>query len=77
MPTVHRVRNMRLQMFPNDHEPAHFHVLAPDFVAKVVIGSWTVLPVASKARGLGPVLDWARENEALLRERWRETRGKP
>ncbi len=77
MPTIHRVRNMRLHMFPNDHEPAHFHVLAPDFAAKVVIGSWAVLPMVGKPRGLEAVLDWARANEALMRERWRETRGEP
>lgn len=76
MPTVHRIGRCRIMIFLRDHEPPHFHVETPDFTAKVVIGTWRVVPVVGRPRGLGPVLEWARANEALLRRRWQETRSR-
>jgi hypothetical protein len=76
MPTVHRIGPCVIKIFTNDHEPPHFHVEAADFVVKVVIGSWEVVPVAGRARRLAAVLAWARANEELLRRRWQETRSR-
>ena len=31
MPTVLRFANVRIAIYPNDHPPAHVHVIAPDW----------------------------------------------
>ena len=34
-PTILRVGGLRFVIFPNDHEPAHVHVIGPDWEAVV------------------------------------------
>ncbi len=74
MPTLHRLGNRLVKMYPRDHEPPHFHLEAPNFAVKIELGTWRVVRIAGRARDLGEVLEWARENEALLWRRWHETR---
>lgn len=74
MPTVHRIRNMRLVMFTNDHPPAHLHVEGPGWRLKLLLGTWEVLVLKGRPRGHAEAIAWAKANEARLRAIWRETR---
>ena len=38
MPTLFHVGAWRIVIFPNDHEPAHVHVIGPEGYAKIAIG---------------------------------------
>jgi hypothetical protein len=35
MPTVLRSGSLRVVIYPNDHPPAHVHVLGPDWVVVI------------------------------------------
>ncbi len=74
MPTIHRVRNLKLVMFLNDHDPPHFHVHGPGWRLRVHIGSWEAQVVSGRPRDYADVIAWARDNEASLRRTWRELR---
>jgi len=37
MPTVHRFNGMRVVIYPNDHRPAHVHVIGADGEAVFVL----------------------------------------
>lgn len=67
MPTIHRVRNVRVVIFSNDPEPAHVHLIGPDFEMRLLVGSWQLEPVRGRTGRIDDVLAWARANEGLLR----------
>ena len=37
MPTVHRIDGLRVVVYPNDHRPAHVHVIGPGSEAVLVL----------------------------------------
>ncbi|TAN07828.1 MAG: DUF4160 domain-containing protein [Rhodanobacteraceae bacterium] len=37
MPTVMRIHGLRIVIYPNDHRPAHVHVIGPDNEAVFVL----------------------------------------
>lgn len=39
MPTIFTIGKLRIVIYPNDHDPPHVHVIAPDGNAKVRIGT--------------------------------------
>lgn len=76
MPTLFRSGNTRLAMWPQDHEPPHFHILAPGYAAKVELEGLRVLEQAGRApQGVRAVLEWARENPGALLEAWTRLSG--
>ena len=80
MPTVLRVGGMRFAIYPNDHPPAHVHLIGP---------GWAVVVKLAGPRGpevrevVGPcserdarrALDLTREHRAALLEAWRHIHG--
>ena len=34
-PTIIRTKNLRIRVYPKDHDPAHVHVTAPNAEAKI------------------------------------------
>ncbi len=77
MPTVLRVGGLRFVVYPNDHPPAHVHVLGPGWVVVVNLQGPEVREV------IGPcarhdarrVLDFAVEHREVLLEAWRRFHG--
>lgn len=76
MPTIHRIGNIRLAMFSNDHEPAHVHLEGPGWRLKVELGTWEVIVLKGQPRGYHDAIEWARANEARLWTLWQETRAR-
>jgi hypothetical protein len=70
MPTIAIVDGVKIQMFYNDHTPAHFHALIGDDELLVAIRNLEVirgfLPPAKRSR----VLAWASEHQAELALNW-------
>jgi hypothetical protein len=75
MPTLHVVRNMRVVMFFNDHEPAHFHAHGPGWRLRVHLGTWETRVVSGRPRDFADVTAWAREHGDEPLARWRAMRG--
>ena len=70
MPTLVRLGNIKIQMFADDHNPPHFHVVTPDHEALVSLASHVVLRGAIRASDLRTALAWANENAELLAREW-------
>lgn len=73
MATIHRIGKARVAMFPDDHNPPHFHLLTPDYAALVSIMGLEVLEEHGKPdAATREALEWARVNKTLLITKWIE-----
>ena len=76
MPTVLRIKGWRVVIYPNDHDPAHVHVLGPGWVVVVnLIGMQVREVIRADERTAYEVLrQLASYQDALLAE-WRRFHG--
>ena len=73
MPTVVRLSKSKICMYPADHNPPHFHILANDGKQCLVqIGTLGVLQGSVSAAARGEALAWAEQNAAALVALWTE-----
>jgi len=78
VPTIFRIGKMRVMIYPNDHPPAHVHVVGGGKEARIIIDPEVQLDVAA---GLSRVevraiLEKVHDNWDLLTEYWNSTHGK-
>jgi hypothetical protein len=72
MPTVVRFGNVVVYMYADDHPPPHFHIVSPRTDVQVEIGTLRVIEGIFDRRDLATVVEWAKGNRALLRQKWSE-----
>ena len=65
----------RIRLFADDHNPPHFHVVAPDGQAMVAIADLHVLRGRIRKSDLETALEWAREHQQELRDEWHRLNG--
>lgn len=70
MPTISIFFGITIQMFWNDHDPAHFHALYGEHEATISIETLGVLRGGLPRRALALVLEWAEEHRPELAEDW-------
>lgn len=70
MPTLCAFYGILIQMFWNDHAPAHFHALYAEHEAVIDIRTLEVMEGGLPRRALAMVLEWAQEHRAELLEDW-------
>ena len=75
MPTIATVQNIAIRVYPNDHPPTHFHLISPEFHAKVAMDSLAILETSTSERNLRPGLEWAAANLDTLKAAWRRYHG--
>jgi hypothetical protein len=77
VPTVLRVGGLRFVVYPNDHLPAHVHVLGPGWVVVVNLHGLTVREVVGPGsqRDARLARDLTIEHRAALLEAWRRFHG--
>lgn len=71
MPTIAMIQNIAIRVYPNDHPPAHFHLITPEFHAKIAVDDLAVLETSTYQRNLRPALDWAAATLEALWSAWR------
>ncbi|WP_442920318.1 DUF4160 domain-containing protein [Mesorhizobium sp. WSM4983] len=72
MPTVHRIGAHKIQLYPGDHAPPHFHVRAGG-CCSYVVSLETLEITRGKACGShSEIIAWAAQNMALLMQKWSE-----
>ena len=68
MPTVATVDGVKIQFYPDDHPPPHFHAEFAEYRATIDIASLTVargvLPIAKRRA----VIEWASSRQDVLTE---------
>jgi hypothetical protein len=80
MPTILRVRGLRIAIYSNDHWPPHVHVIGADGHARVELGDECEEPSVMDSCGLSRsdlavALAEIMCSRELLRHRWREIHG--
>jgi hypothetical protein len=76
MPTLVRIGNLKIQVFADDHNPPHFHVVTPNHEALVGLATLTVLRGEIRRRDLDSALEWVRENRETVAGEWERLNGK-
>lgn len=80
MPTVLRLDGLRVTIYPNDHRPAHVHVVSADGEAVFFLNCPDGPPELREVRGfdkrrLGRVMEGLAPHVAELCELWRTIHG--
>jgi len=80
MPTIFRVRGLRVVIYTNDHWPPHVHVIGPGREAKIALAREGEHPSLVTNEGLSRSLLAAalieiNRKRDLLMQRWREIHG--
>lgn len=70
MARVHTIGKTVIWVYADDHLPAHFHVLNPDFRAIVEIETLRIYSGSLKGAAGKAALDWAAQNIDLLKATW-------
>jgi len=76
MPTIVRIGNLKIQVFADDHNPPHFHVVTPDHEALVALATLTVLRGTIRRRDLKTAVEWVRANREAVADEWERLNGK-
>ena len=66
----HIIGNIAFRVYGDEHRPAHFHVVAPDYKAMIEIGTLAVIRGAIPARDRHAVMGWAAEHQADIAAAW-------
>ncbi len=72
MPTVKDFDGRKITIYADDHNPPHFHLLAPDWRATFEIKGCQLLSGEYKSKEAKDALAWAKENEETLLAIWTE-----
>ncbi|WP_034999366.1 DUF4160 domain-containing protein [Beijerinckia mobilis] len=70
MPTLSIFYGILIQMFWNDHAPAHFHVRYAEYRAQIAIDTLEIVEGNLPARALALVQEWAKQHQNELMENW-------
>ena len=76
MPTVLRIDGLRVVIYPNDHPPAHVHVIGRGWVVVVdLIGPEIREVIGCNEREARRVLRLVADRQIMLMEAWRRYHG--
>lgn len=67
MPEISRFYGIVIQIYYGDHPPPHFHARYAGNLAKIAIGTLTVIDGSLPSRALTLVLEWASAHQSELR----------
>ena len=70
MPTVAKVDGVKIQLYWDDHPPAHFHVEYGEYRAQVAIDSLRVISGYIPNPKYRKVVAWARSRKSQLLDAW-------
>ena len=70
-PTLYKVGNLRVVVYPKDHNPPHVHVIGPEGEAKFELESFECISVKGFSnRDVRRIRDFLRERKKMLMEAW-------
>lgn len=70
MPTLFKIGSLKVQMFADDHNPPHFHIVTPDFEALVRLSDLTVIAGSIDRRSYDAAIAWAKAHTKELEDEW-------
>ncbi|MGO4838296.1 DUF4160 domain-containing protein [Rhizobiaceae sp. 2RAB30] len=75
MPTIGQIGNLKIQIFADDHNPPHFHVVTPEHQALVSIAELTIIRGELRSRDFSTVVEWAKAHIEELNHEWNRLNG--
>jgi hypothetical protein len=57
-------------MYPNDHNPPHFHIVTPDHAVLIALSDLSIIAGYIPESELRLALAWARQNRTRLEDEW-------
>ena len=70
MPVVAIVEGVKIEFYPDEHPPPHFHARFAEFVAQIEIRIVKVLRGSLPPAKLGRVISWAAAHQSGLMNAW-------
>jgi Domain of unknown function (DUF4160) len=70
MPTVAVVEGVKIQFYPKEHPPAHFHAVFAEHRAQIDIATLRVLRGRLPRAKLRVVISWAETRREALQQGW-------
>ena len=70
MPTIAKIGGLKVQVYPDDHLPKHFHISGPGFQVVVAMSDLSILKGRRYRREVEPAIEWASRNLELLSTEW-------
>jgi Domain of unknown function (DUF4160) len=67
---LHQIGKLIIRVYPNDHLPPHFHVVAPDFEALIEVETMVIMRGSLPPQARKAVMEWARRNRAVIAREW-------
>ena len=71
MPIIAIIDGMKIQVFPNEHPPPHFHVIFAEYRALIRIDTMSLWKGSLPRNKLRVVLAWASPRRSLLLATWK------
>lgn len=72
MPTVARIDGVKIEFYPDEHPPPHFHARISEFIAQVRIDPVEIMKGSLPPNKIRDVLDWAGQHRDELMNAWNE-----
>jgi hypothetical protein len=76
MPTLAIIDGISILMWPNDHNPPHFHVRFAGRTGKFDIATGQMIKGTLNRRTIKKVQSWTIANQAMLLQAWNDLRSK-
>lgn len=70
MPTIVTIGSLKIQVFADDHNPPHFHVVTPDREALIRISDFAVIAGSISGREYKTAIGWAGEHRKEIEDEW-------
>ena len=70
MPTLVQLGSLKIQLYADDHNPPHFHVVTPDHQAQVRIDNLSILRGSLRRSDYEAAVAWAREHMKEISDEW-------
>ncbi|MBF0454011.1 MAG: DUF4160 domain-containing protein [Magnetococcales bacterium] len=74
MGEIERINGITISIFPNDHIPAHVHIISPDGAVRIKLNIKTleVIKAVGPARKVKKAIKWVEENREKALAAWEE-----
>jgi len=72
MPTIHIIDSIKIMIYFDDHLPPHFHAEYSEYEELIEINTLETYRGKLPNRQRKRVIEWAKENQDYLRQKWAE-----
>ncbi|MBF0153275.1 MAG: DUF4160 domain-containing protein [Magnetococcales bacterium] len=72
MATIKRIDNLRIKIYPGDHNPPHGHIEGPNVQIRFALQQFEILEGRSSIKQAAVAIEWVKANLEHLQKIWNE-----